>query len=1363
MIEAHDLRAGSVLQGRYKIVSALGAGGFGAVYKAIQLATNQPVAIKVMHPVENEPEARRENRVARFRREMDLCARLQHPNIVGLVDSGQTDDGRLFAVFQFASGRSLDQVLLEEGPLPPREARHLMLQVLDALSCAHNLGVVHRDLKPANIMVVSTGTRRNALVLDFGIGAMAKDAHETGYAKLTSQHEWLGTAHYAAPEQIRGYPPTPQSDIYSWGLVYLECLTGQPVIAGTPMVALMIHIGPDPIPIPRALRHHRLGRLIQRAVIKDVSERTSTAATLLRELDDCDVSDLDRLAPSDTSGGAVVGRTADDITGPTHVGTTPGGPRPTPARPGSSERITGRLVDGERRQITAVCCSLAPSAGVELDELDGLIQVQQEICAEVAERFRGQLAGGLGHQVLIEFGYPTAREDDAVRAARAALAIRAAAGARRMETRIGIHTGLIAYGPSESERRISSQIVGMTPMIASQLSAAAARDAIVTSAATAQALRASIIMTPLGTQALDGVGRSLELFRIEKERGASPTPRTADGDAPGPLVGREREMALLFERWHQAAAGAGQSVLITGEAGIGKSRLALELSRRIGPSSHTWLEARCTAETRSRLLHPFLEVIERVLGLGDVAPDARLDRIEAALIGFGFRPGDVVPLIAALLAVPLGDRYPTVEVSPTRRRELTLDVIVSLLIELSERSPVVLFVEDLHWADPTTLELLGALVEAVPSSRVLALFSARPEFMPPWPTATDQLQLSRLAAPQVEQIVGQLTAGKALPPGVLEKLVNRTDGVPLFVEELTRMVIESGALTAQGDHYELTGSLSEVAIPTTLRASLMARLDRLGRAKETAQIAAALGREFDLALLTAVGSLDETSVREDLDKLVEADLVHHKRRLRNPTWLFRHALIRDTAYESMPRRVQHKVHARIAEVLEQRFPELAESRPDLLALHHAAADQKPRAIGYAQKAALGALMGAAYPYAIRHAREAIGWLDAIPDPRARAEMELGFNGIITPSLMSTRGWHDTELKGVIDRSQALSDQLGDSQFTGPTLWALMLYFHLDGRERERARTLAERLLAHALQAGDRSGEVMAEAAMGHARWIDGDYPEAQRHFERVLALYTPAEHRGHAFVYGHDSRVWAGISYAEALWFLGQPDHSLAVARDSLAWARELNHANSLAIAYIFMILLHHDRGERAAIDELWRPLLELSERHGLPVQVAYAGVVRCWAVGDVEGAKRHLAVLESTGTELGLSFYRSVVAEAEAERGELAAALARIDDCRRRAEEVGERYYLAELLRLQGRFALAAGAAAGDQAETWFRRAIEVAAGQGTKMSELRAAIELARLRIQRGDAAGARELVAPRLAWFTEGLETAPLVEARDLLATL
>lgn len=1370
---SQDLPLGSVLQGRYEIQAVLGAGGFGTVYRAVQLATHRQVAIKVMQAHADEDERRRDNRVARFRREMDLCARLHHPNIVDLVDTGETADGRPYAAFQFVPGKSLAQILAEEGPLHPREARHLMSQVLDALSCAHQLGVVHRDLKPANIMVVSTGTRRNALVLDFGIGAIAEGSRGDGYARLTSQHEWLGTPHYTAPEQVRGYAPTTASDIYGWGLVYLECLTGRPAIEGSSMaVILMLQIGPDPVPVPAALRGHPLGRILQRALIKDVEHRTSTAAMLLRDLEDCDVSGLERGVLAATplvDGGAPTQHSGEAGRAALAVPTVP---LPTPSREPSGER---RLVEGERRPITAVCVSLVPAADVELEDLDELVAVQHELCAQVARQQGGELVGGLGHQVLIEFGYPTAREDDALRAVRAALAIRAAVGernhgqpaARRLALRVGVHTGIIAYGPNEAQRRISGQIVGLTPMVATQINARAGSDAIVVSAATAQLVRGHYLLASRGAQAIDGVSRPLELFEVEGERAVATLGHTGEVEPLAPLCGRERELGLLAERWHQVVAGAGAGVLVTGEPGIGKSRLALELDRQIGDKARTWFEARCTQETRNRAFHPIIDMLERVFGLGDVEPASRLERLEAALVAIGFVPGDVVPLFAPLLSIPLGSRYPALDLSPARRRELTQDAFVSMLLEQGVDKPVVLMVEDLHWADPATLELLGAVIAAAGSGRLLALYTARPEFTAPWSAAGMlQLQLSRLGRSQIEQIVGAITGGRALPASVLDQVVARTDGVPLFVEEMTRMVLESGALTAKGDHFELTGPLSDAAVPATLRASLLARLDRLGRAKETAQIASALGREFELPLLTAVSGLEPIQLQDDLERLAAADLVQHKRRLRNPSWLFRHALIRDTAYESMTRRAQHKIHARIAAVLEEQFPEVTKARPDLLAHHHAAAEQKPQAIGYAQQAALAALMGASYPFAIRHAREAIGWLDAIPDPRMRAEMELGFNAIITPSLMSTRGWRDPELEATIDRSQALSDELGDSQFTGTTLWALMLFFHMGGRDGARARGLADRLLAHARDKADASEEVMALAAVGHTRWIHGEYAVAAEHFEQVRAKYDPAAHGGHAYVYGHDSRVWSGISYAEALWFMGEADRSLQLAEETLAWARQLGHAASLAITYIFFILLRHDRGERAAIDALWTPLLELSERHGLPIHVAYAGVIRCWAVGDVDGAKQHLALLETTGTELGLSFYRAAVAEAEAEHGHAAAAVARIVACRERAEEAGERYYLPELLRLEGRFRLAEAPTAPEAvaaAEACFRRALDLAGELGTRTSAVRAAVELARLLDGRGERAAAHALLAPRLAAVTQGFETAPLAEARDLLAAL
>jgi TOMM system kinase/cyclase fusion protein len=1294
MTEVHDLRPGAVLQGRYQVVSEIGFGGFGIVYKAIQLATGQPVAVKVMRSVGDEPPERRDNRVARFRREMELCARLQHPNIVGLIDSGQTDDGRLFAAFQFASGRSLDQVLLEDGALQPREARHLMLQVLDALSCAHNLRVVHRDLKPANIMLVSTGTRRNALVLDFGIGAIAHDLQEApaASAKLTASHEWVGTPYYAAPEQIRGYPPTAQSDIYSWGLVYLECLTGQPVIVGSPVVALMLHVSPDPIAIPPSLRNHDLGKILRRAVIKDVAERTATAASLLTELDECDVSGLARL----------IGEKAADRGSP--VLTVP---MVAPAPPTS---LRDPLVDTEQRQITAVCCALAAS-GLDLDDLDVLIQAQHEICARIAERFGGHLAGGLGHQVLIEFGIPTSSEDDALRAARAALAVRAAVvernagAARRMEIRIGIHTGLIAYGPHEVGRRASSQVFSMTPMIASQLAALAERDTIVASAATAHGLRAHLAMTRLGRHVVDGAG--IELFRIEARRAGARVLDTHENEGLLSLVGRDREIALLVDRWSQVVSGNGQSVLISGEAGIGKSRLTAELSRHVSQRPHMWLEARCTLETRNHVLYPILEVLEIALDLGEIPPGARLDRIEAAMIDFGFRPAEVVPLIAGLLSVAMSDRYPTMELSPARRRELTLNVIVSLLLEVSERVPVVLFVEDLHWADPTTLELLGALIDATPSSRVLAVFSARPEFAPPWRTsAIDHIQLSRLTRGQVEEMVRIAAGGKALPAPVVEQLVARTDGVPLFVEELTRMALESGALTARGDHYELTGALSSVAIPTTLRGSLMARLDRLGRAKTTAQLAAALGREFDLALLCAVGSLDEAGVQEDLDRLAGADLVHHRRRLRNPTWIFRHALIRDTAYESMPKRVQRKVHARIAAVIEEQFADLAAARPDLLALHHAAADQKVRAIGYARQAARSALMGSAYAHAIRHAHDAIAWLDALPgtardgsDPAHRVdesdherdqidhlEAELDLRVTLGVPLMMTQGFASREVEAnflrLLELCQLAGDRAAAQQFSA--LWGLWIFRQVGG-DHAGAEAAAARLTALGERTGDGGIRLAALTAHGTAVMMRGRLDDARRAFEEALAVYDQAAHGGLAILFGQDAGAMCAAFLVWVHHHLGDRERAEAYAADALARCDALAQPSTRAFVETVLATWRCLRGDYADAERHSGVVIRLAVDQGMRHWDAQAQITRGWAIAGLgratEGAtmaRAGIDALTHIGSRASMTFYWGGLAEAELAAGRADRAAAALEQAVRYMNESDERIHQAGLALIE-------------------------------------------------------------------------------------
>jgi TOMM system kinase/cyclase fusion protein len=1365
-----SVAVGAVFQGRYEILAELGEGGFGTVYKGTQLATGQPVAIKVLRLSDDRRPAVRAKRLARFQREMQLCAHLHHPNVVRLIDSGQTDDGLVYSVFEFAPGRNLGEVLNDEGRLNPFEAKHLMLQILDGLACAHAQGVVHRDLKPANVMVIPTGARRNALILDFGIGALTEDAQGDDHARITSTNESLGTPSYAAPEQLRGLPPTPRSDLYAWGLVFLECLTGQRAVGGDSVGDVISRqLGPEPVSMPAALAEHPLGRILQQAMVKDPDARLGTAESLLRELEACDVSALvarggpvTHVQPAESNAEtSTVDRTG-------KPGSGEGGPwsRP-PSTPGR------RLASGERRQLTAVCCAFtAPGASVdaaELEEIDEMLRDEQEACAEIARRFEGHVAGALGDQVLFYFGYPAAREDDAQRAARAALEMVASTRSReggeggkkaQVEIRVGIHTGLVvARDLGEMTAGGLGHVVGTTPKMAARMSALAQPGGITVSRETAKLLRDRFALDEEAEQRLDGDTGPIEVFRLRVGPPGEAGMTTLGGRAT-PMVGRAREMEILLERWGRLRGGSGQSVLVTGEPGIGKSRLVRELSRRVRGEAHTWLECRCAPDSMNSALYPIVDLLVRTLDLGvEPTPEGKAGKLTAFLSRYGFDLADAMPLFSPLLSLPLGPSYKPAAVSPQKQKEQTFAAILSLFFEMAEQRPVVLAAEDLHWADPTSLELFKLLVGEVPSARVFAMFSARPEFVPAWSTTSVfQIQLGRLDRPQIDAMAAKVTGGRALPAEVLEQIAARTDGVPLFVEELIRMMVESGVLREEGERYALVGPLSSQAIPTTLRDSLMARLDRLGRAKETAQVAAALGREFSFDVLSAASTLGHSLIQEDLDKLVAAELVYRKRRLRNPTYTFKHALIRDTAYESMLKRARLEVHARIARTLEERFPEIVRERPELLALHLAAADRKAQAIKYAEQAAGGALQRSANAEAVGYARQALGWLDAIAGERARAEAELGLNGIITPALMATRGWTDPELKATVDRSRALLDVVGNSPHSIPTLWALITYHHMQGQRRE-ARGLAERLLVLSEALG--ANQLVASLpTLGHCLIADGSLETAKAVLLRAVSLYDFEKHRGHALVYGLDSKAYADMGLSLGLWLMGFPDQAFARATAAAAWARELNHVSSLALGLNYVSMAHQLRGERDELVRTADSVIELANRHGLPAHATYSGILRCWATRDVEGLKQNLGILEMLGFELGLSYYRALVPELEAEAGKHGEALARVEQILARARETGETYWIPDLLRMAGVLTLEVDPRAGEAALERLHEAIAVAREQGAAMLELRATTSLARVLRKQGRTAEAREALHAILARVTEGSSLPELREARAAL---
>lgn len=1329
-----DIPPGTIFAGRYEILSKIGEGGFGQVYKARQLITLQIVAIKVLREVHSA----NPSHVARFQREMQLCAQLYHPHIVRLIDSGTTEAGLLFSVFEYVPGQTLTHILTSEKALSAWEATQLMVQVLDALECAHRAGVVHRDLKPQNIMVSHTGARRNALVLDFGLGTLPTENSED-LAKITQTQEVLGTPTYASPEQLRGEQVTARSDLYSWGLIFLECLTGQRAVDGPTLQAVIFkQLGPEPIPIPAWLEHHRLGRVLRKVTAKNHELRDMAAPQLLRELDAC--------AAEGWPVSGSMERT------------------PTPSLISSHSSLPS-AAEGERRQLTAVCCSLRLSQqeGAALDEedLDKLMRSLHVACAELVRSYEGSVGGVLGETLLFYFGYPQAHEDDARRAARAVLEMgvrmqqRADELARekkgRLEFRAGVHTGLVVIQEGRGGAGLPA-LMGSTPNTAVRLEALAAPGTLLISEETSKLLRGHFALE----QDKERQGPSGPVFRVlhEYKKGQG-----ADVLQDSPLYGREQELEFLQQRWAQVVGGSGQSILLTGEPGIGKSRLVQELIRKSRSTPHTTLDCRCVPEGRNSALSPLVDLLERWLGVGpDWTPEQKISALEGLLSQHGFVLAEAMPLFLGLLSVKGGaDRYPPPDVSPQRAKELTLDALLGLFFEVAQQQPLLLLVEDLHWADPTTLELLSQLVKDLSGASICLILTARPEFSAQW-SASQHLQLNRLDRKRVQEMVSGLTQDRNLPPEVMEKLLDRTDGVPLFVEELTRIIVES--LPVKGETPSRSFTLSKLVIPTTLRDSLMARLDRLGPAKELAQLASALGREFSYEVLKAVAEREEPVLQHELKMLLDADLVHRRRATRNPTYLFKHALIRDTAYESMLRPLRKQVHARIAATLEAHFPELVETRPDLLAMHHGEAGQKRRAIGYAQKAGMAALMRSANQEAIAYITEAKGWLDVSEDPKEQAQLELGLNEVLTPALMATRGWSDARIGEVVERSQQLIDLLGDSPKIVPTLWGLLI-FHISRNERDRARVLSERLLGMAKHSGNVDLELMAQAARGNNVIQEGLFAEAQEAFERALSLYNPAEHPKLAVLYGQDGRSMSAGFLSIVKWLTGFPEQAEKLSKEAMAWAMETKHTSSIGLTFLYRMNLLHLRGDREAVIAVAKTGEELMQRHGLPLHGAFCTLFRSWAERNAEPMRPILGIMASVGLEIGRTHYHSLLADVEFETGQTDAAIARYDELVAYGRKVKEGYMLPLLLRAKGLCLKAKGER--EAAEASLRQAIGVAREQGARMMELRASVTLSEMLRDRGQRAEAWDLLAPQVPRFTEGLDTPDLVQARALLAEL
>jgi predicted ATPase/class 3 adenylate cyclase len=1041
--------------------------------------------------------------------------------------------------------------------------------------------------------------------------------------------------------------------------------------------------------------------------------------------------------------------------------------------------------EAERRQLTVLFCDLVDSTALasQLDPEDWreVVRAYQATCAEVIQRYKGHIAQYLGDGLLVYFGYPQAHEDDAQRAVRAGLEMVKAVGSLnpqleqdkgfRLAVRVGMHTGLVVIGEVGGGGRQESLALGDVPNVAARLQGLAEPGTVVISAATHRLNQGYFIWQDLGPHTLKGLTTPIHVYGV---RGESPAQSRFDVAATRgltPLVGRQSEVRLLLERWAQAKEGLGQVVLLSGEAGIGKSRLVQSLSEHVAGEPRVLLDCRCSPYHEHSALYPVIDLLQRALHFRrEDTPDAKLRKLEEALAPYPLSLPEAVPLLAALLSLPLPSRYPPLALTPQRQRHKTLESLVAIWLAMAAQQPVLFIVEDLHWVDPSTLELLDLMINQVPTTRILTVLIYRPDFRVPWTPRSHvaHLTLSRLARPEVEAMVAQVTGGKLLPAEVVRQIVAKTDGVPLFVEELTKTVLESGLLQEQEDHYALAVPLPPLAIPATLHDSLMARLDRLARVKEVAQLGATLGRTFSHELLRAVSPLDEVSLQQALAQLVEAELLYQRGMPPQATYLFKHALIQEAAYQSLLKGTRQRYHQRVARVLEERFPEIVETQPELLGYHFTEAGLGAQAIPYWQRAGQQALQRSANPEAVQHLTTSLALLAMLPEISARAEEELDLQIALGSAQQATKGPGASEVEQTYARARALCAQVGETPQLFPALRGLCRFYRTRGAL-PTTRELGEQLYRLAQREAAPTLLLEAREALGSTLFYLGEYAAARTHLEQGIALIDPATQRDQALRHGEAPGVRCLAVTAWTLWCLGYPAQALLRSQEALALAQALSHPLSLALAQHYAASLHYRRREVSAVQALAEALLTLATAQGFPVYIGHGTYWRGWMLamqgqGEAGLAQMHqgLAALLATGQMLSQSLCLVLTVEAAGHAGQLAEGLRLLAETLTVLEASGRGDLLTEAYRLQGEFVLRQAVPNPAQAEASFHQALAIAHRQQAKSWELRAAMSLSRLWQQQGKRDEARDLLAPIYGWFTEGFDTADLQEAKALLET-
>jgi class 3 adenylate cyclase/tetratricopeptide (TPR) repeat protein len=1039
--------------------------------------------------------------------------------------------------------------------------------------------------------------------------------------------------------------------------------------------------------------------------------------------------------------------------------------------------------EAERRHLTVMFCDLVGStalaARLDPEDMRTLIGAYHRRITEVISRYQGIIGRYMGDGVLVYFGYPQAHEDDAEQAVRAGLALVDAVAKLPTDTdvalsaRIGIATGVTVVGDLTGEGAAQEQVaIGETPNLAARLQTLAEPGTVLICPTTRRLTGGHFDYRDLGPQALKGWAEPISVWRVLGTSGVVSRFAAMHKTKLPALFGREEEIELLLRRWRHATQEEGRVVMLAGEPGIGKSHIALALDERLQSESHITLRYFCSAHHTNSALFPFISQLERAAGFKHSdTPAEKLSKLGALLAQSTHDP-EHVAVLANLLALPTDDHYRLQDLAPQKRKEKTLTALLAQLDGLATQQPVFIIFEDVQWMDPTSLELLAATVEHVPQLRALLLVTARPEFTPPWPNYPHltTISLTRLGRRYGAALVERVTGGKTLPKEVMDQILAHTDGVPLFIEELTKMVLEGGLLQERDGHYVLGRPLPPLAIPTTLQASLMARLDRLSLVREVAQIGAVAGRDFHYELLNAVAGLPRERLDEALDQLVRSELVFRRGEIPNAVYTFKHALVRDAAYTGLLKSRRAQMHGAMANALEHQFPEIVQTQPETLAHHLTEAGLTEKAIGYWLQAGKNAALRSANLEAIAHLQRGIEVTGHLPAGEGKDRSELDLQLVLGPCLSATHGPAAGNALATFARARELCERLGQPPEYLQVMFWLATASVVRGELPQALEAIAG-LPSAAEARGNQPALLNGIRGQGMILMFMGQIVEAREALGRAIELFDASQEadRTAARTAGQDAGVSILVLMAWVLWILGQVDEAVSRMTAALERADAVNHAHTHAYAWYYASVLHALRGEPVIAQGYAERCLAISEQHGFSHWLGLSRAIRgiCAALldasaGRLDEVKTSLEEYQRAGYQLGLTVQFVLLCPALLLRNQPEAALEIIDHGLSIVSQNSERFCEAELYRLKARTLLMRGAP-DDEAKVLLDQALRTARSQRARSLELRAATDLARLLMKKGQRAEARDVLESTYRCFSEGFDTPDLKEANAVLVQL